>query len=331
MRNLTSQRSVGKDYFARLSELTTLLNQARLELREAENSRDALKREIAGEEPVLLPDDAPAAAASVSVPEIDGRIEAMKRNLDALLQRYTEQHPDVVGTKRQIQDLEEQKAADPRRAREGRAGPQPESSVHSNPVYQQLKVSLAEAEATVASLRTRVAEYEARYARLKESAKIDAADRGRVRAAQSRLRHQQEELREPGRAPRIGRDLRRDGGCVRRRFSADRSAAGFAAAGRAESPAAAARRRSSSRWRPASSRASWQARSGRRSSTSGSLRETTGLPVLGAVSMIVGEAQKRRERRGLIGFLSGVRRAAGILWCGAARALPAVDARRLSE
>jgi len=36
-----------------------------------------------------------------------------------------------------------------------------------------------------------------------------------------------------------------------------------------------------------------------------SVREVTGLPVLGAVSMIVGDAQKRRERRGLIGFLSG--------------------------
>ena len=36
-----------------------------------------------------------------------------------------------------------------------------------------------------------------------------------------------------------------------------------------------------------------------------SLHETTGLPVLGAVTMIVGEAQKRRERRGLIGFVTG--------------------------
>jgi hypothetical protein len=36
-----------------------------------------------------------------------------------------------------------------------------------------------------------------------------------------------------------------------------------------------------------------------------SLRETTGLPVLGTVSMLVGDTQKRRERRGLIGFLSG--------------------------
>jgi hypothetical protein len=37
-----------------------------------------------------------------------------------------------------------------------------------------------------------------------------------------------------------------------------------------------------------------------------SLRESTQLPVLGAVTMIVGDAQKRRERRGLYGFIAGV-------------------------
>jgi hypothetical protein len=37
-----------------------------------------------------------------------------------------------------------------------------------------------------------------------------------------------------------------------------------------------------------------------------SIGEVTGLPVLGAVSMIVSDNQRRRERRGLIAFLSGV-------------------------
>ena len=32
-----------------------------------------------------------------------------KRNLDGLLQRYTEQHPDIIATRKLIKELEEQK------------------------------------------------------------------------------------------------------------------------------------------------------------------------------------------------------------------------------
>jgi len=150
---------------ARISELSLQSGQARLELREAENSRDAIKRQIAGEEPVLLP-DVPGTESSVSIPDLDGRIDAQKRNLDALLQRYTEGHPDVVGTRRIIKDLEEQKRQEiAARKKAAAANPAAVPSVNANPAYQQMKVSLAEAEATVAALRVRVAEYESRYAR----------------------------------------------------------------------------------------------------------------------------------------------------------------------
>jgi polysaccharide chain length determinant protein (PEP-CTERM system associated) len=81
-----------------------------------------------------------------------------------LLQRYTEEHPDVIGTRRLIKDLEEQKRQE-LLARKKFAIANPGSSVSNNPVYQQLKVSLAEAEATTASLRARVSEYEERYNR----------------------------------------------------------------------------------------------------------------------------------------------------------------------
>lgn len=163
LRNVELQTGDGKSSMDRLSDLTMELNRSRLSLREAENSRDALRRQIAGEEPVLLP-EAPGADSGVSLPEIDGRIDVQKRNLDALLQRYTEQHPDVVGTRRLIKDLEEQKRQE-LLARKKFAAANPGASVSNNPVYQQLKVSLAESEATVASLRARVSEYEARYKR----------------------------------------------------------------------------------------------------------------------------------------------------------------------
>lgn len=163
LRNIELAANEGKSGIDRLGELSTQLNVARLQLREAEQSRDALRRQIAGEEPVLLP-DTPGSESSVSLPEIDGRIDTQKRNLDTLLQRYTEQHPDVVGTRRLIKDLEEQKRQEIQ-ARKKFAAANPGAAVSNNPVFQQLKVSLAEAEANTASLRARVSEYEERYKR----------------------------------------------------------------------------------------------------------------------------------------------------------------------
>ncbi len=163
LRNIDLATSEGRSGIDRLSELTTKLNTARLELREAEQSRDALRRQIVGEEPVLLPETSDS-HSSISLPEIDGRIDVQKRNLDTLLQRYTEQHPDIIGTRRLIKDLEDQKRQE-LQARKKFAVANPGASVSNNPVYQQLKVSLAEAEANTASLRARVSEYEERYKR----------------------------------------------------------------------------------------------------------------------------------------------------------------------
>lgn len=164
LRNLDLRLGEGRGLTERISDVSQLLNKARLDLREAENSRDALKRQLAGEEPVLLP-DTPGTESSVSIPDIDGRLDAQKRNLDTLLQRYTDQHPDVVGARRLIKELEEQKRQEIAARKKAAAANPAAASVNANPAYQQMKVSLAEAEATVASLRARVAEYESQYRR----------------------------------------------------------------------------------------------------------------------------------------------------------------------
>ena len=157
-----------RDYFGRMSELSAQVNAARLELREAEMSRDALRRQIAGEEPVLVP-DSPEGLARMSVPDIDARIDVQKRALDAYLQRYTEAHPDVVGTKRIIEQLEEQKRRD---LEERKKLPAAFAGSSGNPVWQQLKVSLGEAEAQVASLKARVSEFDGRMGQLRAAAQM---------------------------------------------------------------------------------------------------------------------------------------------------------------
>lgn len=159
----------GKDYFLRMEELSNRIKETQLELREAENSRDALTRQMSGEDPMVY--DRSDATQNDPVSEIDARIDALKRNLDGLLQKFTEEHPDVVGTKRVIAQLEEQRRREIA-AREKLPPSKRAPSGSSNPVYREIKVSLAKAEANIASLRVRVSELQERYQQLRDSARM---------------------------------------------------------------------------------------------------------------------------------------------------------------
>ena len=171
LKNMNLVGADGRDYFARMATLGEALSAAKLELRAAEQSRDALKRELAGEEPVYLP-ETPAGTPGAPVSELDPRIDSQKKSLDELLRRFTDQHPDVVGVRRVIGQLEEQRRQElaARASAATASGQRP--TINANPVIQQLKISLAEGEANVASLRAKVSELETRYAQLRAAARM---------------------------------------------------------------------------------------------------------------------------------------------------------------
>ena len=87
------------------------------------------------------------------------------------MQRFTEQHPDVTGARRVIKELEEQRRQE-LAVRKKAVVANPALIYSANPVFQKLKIALGESEATIASLRARVGEYETRYAKVKESLKL---------------------------------------------------------------------------------------------------------------------------------------------------------------
>jgi polysaccharide chain length determinant protein (PEP-CTERM system associated) len=159
----------GQDYFARLSTLSTDIDGAKLELESATESRDSYKRELAGETATdLLGDE--EIRAKETLPEVDNRISALKKELDDLLRKYTDQHPDVIATKRLIDQLQQQRTTE-LEARRKAAGGAP-SKTERNPVFQQLKISLADAEATVAGARAKLAGYQSQYQQLKAQARL---------------------------------------------------------------------------------------------------------------------------------------------------------------
>jgi polysaccharide chain length determinant protein (PEP-CTERM system associated) len=161
----------GQDYFARLSKISADIDGAKLELEAAQESRDSYKRELAGETATFLPDPGETRAKE-AFPEIDARIAALKKELDDLLRKYTEQHPDVLATKRLIEQLEQQRTTELEARRKATAGAPVTSTTERNPVFQQLKISLADAEAAVASARAKVAAYQSQYQQLKAQARL---------------------------------------------------------------------------------------------------------------------------------------------------------------
>ena len=161
-KNIGMMPQQGSDYYSQLATATEDLNKTRLELREAEHARDAIKRQITGDEPVMMVDQNDSGSPIVNV-EIDSRIGALNKNLDALRLNFTEIHPDIVSTKRLIAQLEERKKEEAKLVVRNTADP----GKNYSPMLQQLNVALAEAEADVASMRARVEEYTSRYDRLK--------------------------------------------------------------------------------------------------------------------------------------------------------------------
>lgn len=178
LRNLEMQAGDGKDSASRLSAISQQLETAKLELRESENARDAARKQAELERGATAPSVVSSvlqeSAINVTTPEIDGRIDAVKRSLDQLLQRFTDQHPDVANARRLLKELEAQKrseVAELRKAAMALPAPGSTSGGSTSLAAQELAKLQASTEVQIAALKARVAEYSSRYAQAKSLSK----------------------------------------------------------------------------------------------------------------------------------------------------------------
>jgi polysaccharide chain length determinant protein (PEP-CTERM system associated) len=305
----------GKDYFTRMSEMNAQMNQAQLELRQAEYSRDAFKHGLEKEEHDMAPTAMAPSNSGGSIAEIDARIDAIRRNLDALLLKYTETHPDVVATRRVIKELEEQRGQ-LQLARKTNDAPAPQFAASGPRAYDQLKVALAGAEANVGASRARVAEYAARLNRLKESAKL--------------MPQLEVELAQINRDYEINKKNYEN--LVARRESANMSSEMQSVSGVADFRLIDPPRVSPQPVTPnrllllplslllalgAGFAAAFVAMELHPTCYDGrTLREVSGLPLLGVVSVIINESMRRKQRNGLIRFLMGIGTFLGVYVAG---------------
>jgi polysaccharide chain length determinant protein (PEP-CTERM system associated) len=160
------------DYVSKRESVSEALREAQLQLQEATNRRNELSRQLKdpGDASLWMPP-----IEEVQSP-LDGRIQELEARLDQLLLRYTDRHPDVVITRRLIDDLQEQKRVALEAMTQG--SPDEQDPNVENPVFQGLKVALSASDADVAAMKVRVGEYEAQMAELErltdESLRVEA-------------------------------------------------------------------------------------------------------------------------------------------------------------
>ena len=131
-----------------------------LDIQDLRSKRDSLQHELDGVPKFLSIDAAGPQVIIAGQPVgVRARLDAARAKLEELQTQFTDQYPDVIALKQQIAQLEARAAKEVTDAKDpkGAASPDPgvggqaRKSDIANPVYEQIKIRLVEAETALAS------------------------------------------------------------------------------------------------------------------------------------------------------------------------------------
>jgi polysaccharide chain length determinant protein (PEP-CTERM system associated) len=149
-RNMGNMPGTTGGFYGQYSQVSAALEQAKQELEEANNRKRQLSQQLEDQEQTLIA-VVPVTQATTAM---DARITALQGQIDNLRLRYTDLHPEITRTKQLIARLQEQKKQEEDTTRKSSQ----ETVKSQNPIYQQLTIAIAQADATAASLKSRVAQ-----------------------------------------------------------------------------------------------------------------------------------------------------------------------------
>ncbi|MGD8957280.1 MAG: chain-length determining protein [Chromatiaceae bacterium] len=170
-RNLSMLPEGSGGYYDRMRAGREQIDAVQLELKLLEDRLETTRRQVEGEEPSFGLGPVPETQLTADTVDIDRRIQAMEINLDTLRVKYTDRHPDVVQLTKAITDLKSERAGIIAEARRlaSESGASAAYNIDKNPIYQQMRLSMAQLEADVSAKRRLLAEYEQQLAALEGS------------------------------------------------------------------------------------------------------------------------------------------------------------------
>jgi polysaccharide chain length determinant protein (PEP-CTERM system associated) len=157
-------------YFARLQSEMDAVSTAQSSLAIAVSRRNELQRQLRGEAPLA------AATGMSSVSGTHGanggdtlsRINETQARLDDLLLRFTDKHPDVTAARENLRQLRQRREQELAALRRGDPNAAAASGASANPVYQSIQLALNQAEVEVATLRRSIEDHNGKVAELRK-------------------------------------------------------------------------------------------------------------------------------------------------------------------
>jgi len=156
------------DYFVRLQAELANLQKIRTDLAVAVRQRDELRRKISGQDngAAILQAGTPSPQEIQSATVLDARIRENKHQLDELLLKYTDHHPEVLAVQDTIKRLEEQRRAQLGAILPTNGSRAEGSSMPVDPVVQNLQIALNNADVQVAAMETQESQSASRVGQL---------------------------------------------------------------------------------------------------------------------------------------------------------------------
>lgn len=151
---------------SRISQLRAQIENTRVDLTEKQSQQAALQSQLSGESEVN--------AVQTTQGIYETQLAELQDQLAKLQLTYTDQYPDVVRLRHQIQDLRAQVAQSQQRHDSAQLAGTPtplDNSAQMNPLYQQLRVQLAAARGDVAATSARIGASESMLASEMERSK----------------------------------------------------------------------------------------------------------------------------------------------------------------
>ena len=165
-RNIGYMPDDGADYYTRLQTALSAVGEADRQIRLMRQKRDEISRQLEGEEPVfgLMPTTAGQSVAGCSRA---GNIAQLRGQLSALLVDFTEKHPRIVMLRETIAALEDECSAEMASMPNRPMVDPMTQSLDLNPVYQNLRLQLSDAEVELVALQEQYSSKQSQVAQLR--------------------------------------------------------------------------------------------------------------------------------------------------------------------